>query len=235
MNPVIDSLETIPADPYQWRPQRVKAIRNPEVINPILEPLWSGIRVIAHFQDSENEDEWGHVAVVDEFGDDATQDAPQAVDQLRRAIRARSAVVDGIITREATAGGENTAIGLFPTVNPVKKFFLGGNAAESDVKYEPRGPRREGQPAFVALDLLSVDGQPLFDVALLERKRLLESLIEESELVRVSPWARPPVRTWFNTWRSAGFRGMIMKGSNSRYRPGEETTEWALVERMPRA
>jgi len=230
----IDSLETIPANPLEWRPQRVKGGRYSEVTDPIIEPLWSGIRVLAHYEESENEDEWGRVAVVDEFGDDAGLDAPQALAQLRTAIRARSAVVDGVITREATAGGENTAIGMFPTINPLRKFFLGGTA-ESDVKYEPRGPRREGPPAFVAVDLLSVDGQHLFDVALMERKRLLESLIAEAELVRVSPWARPPVRTWFNTGRSAGFRGMIMKGSNSRYRPGEETSEWAVVERMPRA
>jgi ATP-dependent DNA ligase len=204
-----------------------------DVIDPILEPLWSGTRVLAYYRDSANDDEWGDVEVIDEYGDDATLDAPQAVDQLRRAIGASEAVIDGVMTREATAGGENTAIGLFPTVNPIRKFFLGGTA-ESDVKYEPRGPRREGAAAFVAVDLLSLDDQPLFDVALLERKRLLESLITQSELVRLSPWVRPPVRTWFNTWRSAGFRGLIMKGSNSRYRPGHETSEWALVERMPR-
>lgn len=235
MKSAMESLETVSENPRNWRPQKPKQARYSEVTDPILEPLWTGIRVIAHFEDSENEDEWGRVEVIDEYGDDASDDAPQAVEQLRRQIRARSAVIDGVITKEATAGGENTAIGLFPTVNPVKKFFLGGNAAESDVKYEPRGPRQEGPPAFVAVDLLSVDGQQLFDVALLERKRLLESLIAETDLVRLSPWARPPVRSWFNTWRSAGFRGMIMKGSNSRYRPGEETTQWALVERMPRA
>ena len=230
----IDSLETLPDNPRDWRPQKAKQARYSEVIDPIVEPMWTGIRVLAHFEEADKEDEWGRVTIIDEYGDDATLDAPHAVEQLRRAIRARSAVIDGVITREATAGGENTAIGLFPTVNPLRKFFLGGTAA-SDVKYEPRGPRREGAPAFVALDLLSVDGQHLFDVALLERKRLLQSLIEETELVRVSPWARPPVRSWFNTWRSAGFRGMMMKGSNSRYRPGEETSEWARVERMPKA
>jgi ATP-dependent DNA ligase len=205
----------------------------PEVIDPILEPIWSGTRVLAHYHDSDSEDEWGQVLVFDEFGDDATADGPEAVDHLRRSIKASEAVVDGVITTEATAGGENTAVQLFPTVNPLRKFFLGGTP-DSDVKYEPRGPRRPGMAAFVAVDLLSVDGQPLFDVALLERKRLLESVIEESELVRVSPWVRPPVRTWFNTWRSAGLRGVIMKGSNSRYRPGEQTNEWAYVERMPK-
>jgi hypothetical protein len=234
MRTAIDNLETIPDNPREWRPQRAKHARYSEVVDPILEPLWSGIRVLAHFEDSGSDDEWGRVVIIDEYGDDATIDAPQAAEQLRRAIRARSAVIDGILTREATAGGENISVGLFPTVNPLRKFFLGGTA-ESDVKYEPRGPRREGPPAFVAVDLLSVDGQQLFDVALLERKRILESLIEESELVRVSPWARPPVRTWFNTWRSAGFRGMMMKASNGRYRPGEDTADWALVERMPRA
>jgi ATP-dependent DNA ligase len=205
----------------------------PEVIDPIIEPIWSGTRVLAHYHDSPVEEEWGQVQVLDEYGDDATMDGPEAVDHLRRSINATEAVIDGVITTEATAGGENTQVQLFPTINPIRKFFIGGTV-DNDVKYEPRGPRREGSAAFVAIDLLSIDGETLFDVALLERKRLLESVIEESELVRVSPWVRPPIRTWFNTWRSAGLRGAIMKGSNSRYRPGDETTEWAYVERMPR-
>ncbi len=232
--PDAKALPEIPKDPREWRPQTVKRGRYvPEVIDPILEPIWTGTRVLAYYRDSEIADEWGNVFVIDEYGDDATLDAPQAFDQLRRAVQATEAVIDGVITREATAGGENTAIGMFPTVNPIRKFFLGGTP-ESDVKYEPRGPRREGVAAFVAVDLLSVDDQTLFDAPLLERKRVLESLISQSDLVRVSPWTRPPIRSWFNTWRSAGFRGVIMKGSNSRYRPGEETAEWALVERMPK-
>ena len=184
-----------PRERRDWRPQVVKSGRHvPEVTDPILEPLWTGTRVLAHFRDSEDVEEWGQVQVIDEFGDDASLDAPQAVDQLRRSIQAREAVIDGVITKEATAGGENTAIGLFPTVNPIRKFFLGGTA-RMDVKYEPRGPRREGMSSFVAIDLLSVDDQPLLDAPLLERKRILEAIIEPHELVRISPWARPPVRS----------------------------------------
>ena len=219
-----------------WRPQTVRRGRyTPEIIDPILEPLWSGTRVLAFYRASERDDEeWGTVEVIDEDGDDAAPDGPLAVEQLRRSIRATEAVIDGIITDEATTGGENTAIALFPMVNPVRKFFIGGSR-DNDVKYEPRGPRARGAPAFVALDLLRVDDETLFDAPLLERKRILAGLIEESDLVRVSPWVRPPVRTWFNTWRSAGFRGLMMKSSNSRYRPGGETDQWALVERMPRS
>ncbi len=224
-----------PPQRRDWRPQTIKRGRFvPQIMDPILEPLWSGTRVLAHYRAAELDDEWGTVVVMDGYGDDASADAPMAIDHLRRTVKANEAVIDGVITGEATTTGENTAVQLFPTVNPVRKFFLGGTP-ETDVKYEPRGPRPRGVPAFVAVDLLSIDDQPLFDVPLLERKRILEGLIEESELVRLSPWVRPPVRTWFNTWRSAGLRGVIMKSSNSRYRPGEETTEWAYVERMPRA
>lgn len=221
-------------DPLEWRPQSVQRGRYvPEVINPILEPLWSGTRVLAHYRDSDVPDEWGRVDVVDEDGYDGTELAPHAFDQLRRAVTATEAVIDGIVTTQATAGGEGTANVVFAQSQPVKRLFLGGS--QSDITYAPpKGPRRVGDPAFVALDLLSIDEQSLFDVPLLERKRILDGLIEQSELVRVSPWVRPPVRMWFSTWRSAGFRGLIMKSSNSRYTPGAETNEWAIVERMPR-
>lgn len=223
----------IPANPREWRPQTMPRGRyQPEIIDPIVEPFWSGIRVIAHFRDSGTE-EWGTVEVLDSFGDDATEVAPLAVDHLRRSILASEAVIDGILTNQATAGGEGTSVVVFARSSPVKRLVIGG--AESDIRYDTPKPRpRDSVPAFVALDLLSIDGQTLFDVPLLERKRLLESVIDESELVRVSPWVRPPLRQWFSSWRAAGFRGLILKSSNSRYLPGEETDQWAIVERMPR-
>jgi len=147
-------------------------------------------------------------------------------------VLASEAVLDGVISIQATGGGEGTSAVMFGKTQPVKRLFIGGPG--SDIQYEPRSKPRTGDPAFVALDLLRLDGQTLFDVPLMERKRLLDGLVEQSELVRVSPWVRPPVRSWFATWRAAGFRGVMMKSANSRYTPGATTTEWAVVERMPR-
>ena len=224
----------IPADPREWRPQRVKHGRFvPQIVDPLVEPLWSGTRVIAHYHESDQHDQWGDIEVHDEFGDDATADAPMAVDFLRRSVRATDAVIDGIITTQATGGGEGLAVVLSGRTKPIQRLFIGGPG--SDVTFEPpKYGRHEGQPAFVALDLLSLEDQPLFDVPLLERKRLLEGTIAESELVRLSPVVRPPLRQWFATWRSAGFKGLILKSSNSRYQPGIESPQWATVERMPR-
>ena len=50
--------------------------------------------------------------------------------------------------------------------------------------------------------------------------------------MRISPVARPPLLPWFNSWKAAGLRGVILKAANSRYRPGELTTEWSTVERL---
>jgi ATP-dependent DNA ligase len=86
--------------------------------------------------------------------------------------------------------------------------------------------------AFVAIDLLSIDGQALFDLPLLERKRQLDSLIGVSQYARVTPYARPPVAQWLNSWKSAGFRGVVLKAANSRYRPSDVAGKWAVIERV---
>ena len=224
----------IPANPRDWRPQRIKHGRFvPQIVDPMVEPLWSGTRVIVHYRDSDEHDQWGDIEVIDEYGEDAGEDAPMALDFLRRSVLAAEAVIDGVITTQATGGGEGLSVVLSGRTKPLQRMFIGGPA--SDVTFEPpKDYRHEGQPAFVALDLLSLDNQQLFDVPLLERKRLLEATISESELVRLSPVVRPPLRQWFATWRSAGFKGLIIKASNSRYEPGAQTSQWATVERMPR-
>ncbi|MEA2026893.1 MAG: hypothetical protein U9O18_09390, partial [Chloroflexota bacterium] len=85
---------------------------------------------------------------------------------------------------------------------------------------------------FIAVDLLRVDGASLLDVPLLERKRLLESIIDQGDLVRVSAHVRPPIDTWVGTWKAMGLRGGILKAANSRYHPSDDTIEWRIVERL---
>jgi ATP-dependent DNA ligase len=85
---------------------------------------------------------------------------------------------------------------------------------------------------FVAVDLLLLDGEPLLDVPLLERKRLLDAVLVEGPLVRIGIHVRPPVDPWLGTWRNVGFRMLAYKESNGRYRPGEANPGWASA-RIP--
>jgi bifunctional non-homologous end joining protein LigD len=200
-------------EPRHWRPQRARDGLDPSKIdNPIAEPHWRGIRVLAFFRDSAG-DEWGTVEAIDARGEDALPEAMRAFDQLRRSVSAGEAIIDGIVTTESERRGVDVEFASHP-----------------DPSTEPM----QRDPAFVALDLLRLDDEDLLDVPLLERKRLLDGLISQSPVVRVTPWTGRPLRPWFMTWRRAGFRGIVIKGANSRYVPGSVSNEWTTSNREPR-
>jgi hypothetical protein len=208
---VSDPLATIPTDARLWRPQGVRDGADPnKIVNPLAEPLWIGVRVLALYRDGPRSDEWGPIEAFDEKGVPALERASRAFDQLRRSIHATEAVIDGVITQQAWNHGVDMDFG-------------------SDDR-----SRENSDPAFVALDLLRVDDEPLFDVPLLERKRLLDGLLGQSPLVRISPWTMTPIRPWFRTWRRAGFPGIVIKAANSRYVPGTISLEWTDTDKEPK-
>jgi hypothetical protein len=225
--------QAIPADPHEWRPQSARRGRRmPEIHDPIVEPLWDGIHVIAHFRAEQDGLENATLELIDTDGEEVSHVAPGTALELSRAIMALDAVVDGVLTPQATA--DSTGISMVASTHvPATSLII---PHKPEVTHEPRRGAQTGEElAFVAVDLLSVDGQLLLDLPLLERKRQLESLLIQSELVRVSVYTRPPVKPWLSSWKSAGFRGVVLKAANSRYRPGDETTEWAVVSRESQA
>ncbi len=147
-------------------------------------------------------------------------------------------MLDGYLTRQATpAVGTVYLVGSeIPTAAQMTSQMLVGRGlnsravskAEEDVNKE----LRENPLAFVAVDLIVLDGQPLLDIPLLERKRLLESVVREAELVRRGAYIRPPVDTWLASWRTVGFRELAYKSANGRYLPGEINDSWAIA-RIP--
>jgi ATP-dependent DNA ligase len=219
-----------------WRPMAFGTQRPRQIKDALCEPLWGGERVFV--------DVAGHeVHIRDVDGDEL-----EGYDDLRAAI-AESAVagellLDGYLlpaplreTRgaEALPGSDAT-----PTARQMGMQLLLGRGGvskakearkledERHVELEPSGPA-----AFVAVDVLWLDGEPLLDVPLLERKRLLESVLLEHELVRRTMLVRPPVEPWFGQWRALGFREFALKGANSRYRPGSVSPHWATAQ-IPR-
>ena len=87
----------------------------------------------------------------------------------------------------------------------------------------------EMRRAFVAWDLVELDGQRLHDIPYQERRRLLESVIMESIRVRISPAVRPPIRGWLAAWQADGFTHFVAKQPNSRYWPGKTAPDWLQV------
>lgn len=199
--------------------------------DPILEPRWSGRHVLAHFdleRDGPDADPW--LRLIDDKGDDATDTEPAVVHDLASAILAIDAVIDGYLTDEATRSGEGVL-----TTTAIQTSQFGTFFRAPDLEVAELVPAEDEPPprvAFVAIDLLRIDGQALLDVPLLERKRILDGLIRQSELVRVTPYTRPPIRSWLTTWKAAGFEGAVIKAANSRYVPSSVTDQWTVVTKL---
>jgi bifunctional non-homologous end joining protein LigD len=226
-----------PDDPRDWTPMRpYQGRRKFDIIDPVAEPLWSGVRVLVHFRSRPGDEPPAEVKLIEELGVDLSEELPALSEAVGRGVMALDAIIDGVVSRQVGLDGVGAA--PIPEVRASATSLLMRNSAELDVV--PRGAI-EDSPAtivpidgFIAVDLLRVDGISLLDVPLLERKRILESVIKEGELLRTSAHVRPPIETWISTWKAMGLRGGILKAANSRYHPGDDSIEWRLVERVGR-
>jgi ATP-dependent DNA ligase len=207
--------------------------REPKHIrDPICEPLWAGRRTIVHVDRA-------NVTIRDEESAEI-----EGFDELREAIRgatlATELVADGYLVPGPLRSnpGPELAPGSESMLTPgqlTRQMFLGGggrNARREAI--ELAEARRvalppDGPTAFIAIDLLWLDGEPFLDVPLLERRRLLESALAEVDLVRRSVAVRPPVEAWYAQWKAVGIQEYAVKDANSRYVPGGESRDWVAA------
>jgi bifunctional non-homologous end joining protein LigD len=101
----------------------------------------------------------------------------------------------------------------------------------------------EGRPSFSAMqkgeagtpsvyyvfDVLEVDGEPLLDEPLTERRRRLDGLLDgRVRTVRVSE-AFDDGRALLDAAKEQGLEGVIAKRDESRYHPGRRTRDWLKI------
>jgi hypothetical protein len=209
------------------------------IAEPVVEPLWSGLRVIAAAHDGQG------VLLDDGVDVPAHQHLAEALAKTV-AVTATSVILDAYVTKQVAS--EEPGVGVYTGVTDLP---TAGNMLMGSLVGRGRRPRREqlaedlghelaaeqideDDPVnLVAVDLLWLDGEWLLDAPLLERKRLLEAILPGDPLVRASMFVRPPIERWVGSWRAQGFRGLAFKGANSRYRPGEVAKDW-ITRPMPR-
>jgi ATP-dependent DNA ligase len=218
-------------DPTQrraWRPQAFGRRAARHIDDPLVEPLWSGIRVLAHVAGRD-------VEFLDASGE--RQDWPDTAEALGGAVQADTAVLDGYLTTEASGDGVGVVAGPNPELPSAKQMtrqmFVGGGGRNRraellDSIEAAAAPvlNTADDVVFVAVDMLMFDDETLLDVPLLERKRLLESVLVEGRLVRRSIHVRLPIDVWLRTWRNLGFQWVAYKEANSRYTPGAANEDW---------
>jgi hypothetical protein len=219
-----------------WRPQRPGRRGARDIPDALVEPDWGGLRVVAALSaDQAALYREGEVVSVPE----------EILQALLDGFEAVGAIVEGNVTTSAL----RSSAGAFPEAPKVERPpILVPRVLRSSVKDDPYVHSRDHEVAvekaapvtiealargekhaFVATDLLWLDGQPLDDVPLLERKRLLEAVLSESFLVRVSTFVRPSAVMTLVSWGSLGFKELSYRASNSHYLAGEINDDWATA------
>ena len=223
-----------PLDPTEWRPQRFGRTRFRDIADPIVEPNWGGVRVIARI--GPGPDGSPGITLTYEDGLDCTDEFGAQAQAIAAAALADELVLDGYLTVEPTQETVGVALptGELPTRGQLlTQMFTGSRARRPEPRLEPRRKLDAERPiAIVAVDLLSIDGSSLIDVPLLERKRLLDGALKIGEMVRITPYVRPPIGSFALTWRALGFRELAYKPANGRYLPTGEPSDWG-VESIP--
>jgi len=226
--------ETTPSGPREilatLRPQTYGKGSASHVRDPIVEPLWTGIRALAAV-DADG------ATLVDEAGG-AIMEMEAVLDALVAGARAGGVIIDGFLTKQTTEGrtGVYIASDDMPSMGSLMGLRRNRTTDVSKLKEESLEAQHFGPDdviSYVLIDLLWLDDTSLVDVPLLERRRLLDSVIEESDLLRLGPFVRPPIENWATSWRAQGFAGLTFKAANSRYLPGEPNPDW-VISGMPR-
>ena len=218
-----------------WAPQLPGRVGPRDVDDPLVEPDWGGLRVVVASSGTS----------IEVFRPGAPVPLPDVLHAaLAEAARGVGAVIEGHLST-APLGGTTVLVPPRPSVPRSAMFFPRLGRSRKDDPYvharhhlsrmEKEAPAvldalAEGEAfAFVATDLLWLDGQSLLDVPMLERKRLLDGLLAVAELVRVTPFVKPTAVMTLVGWGAMGFRELSWRGANSRYLAGRENPAWAVA------
>lgn len=170
----------------------------------LFEPWWGGRRALVFVGPADAPGD-GDVRIVDADGVDRTAALPELAGTAVR-IAARSAVLDG----ELVVVDED------------------GRADDEALGSRLRG--EEGRPvAFLAFDLLHLDGRSLLGQPLVRRREALRRVLRPGDEVVAVPAIATEGRALFAAIAAQGLAGMMARQRQGPYLPGTRSRLWRLV------
>jgi bifunctional non-homologous end joining protein LigD len=147
---------------------------------------------------------------------DMTAQFPELID-MHRQLAARNAVVDG----EIVALDHNGR----PSFERMQDRFH--RTPEELARNKGRVPVQ-----FLAFDLLWLDGRPLLDLPLVERRARLNEVLVETRDIRLSQVVQGDGRRFFEQVRELELEGIVAKRAASPYRPGSRSPDWRKIKAL---
>jgi bifunctional non-homologous end joining protein LigD len=198
-------LATLPNLPEGLRPMRPKPAAEPfDSEAHVFEPWWGGLRALAYVGPSDAAG-GGDVRVIDDAGRDVGARLPELAGMAVR-LDARSAVLDGELVATDEAG-------------------LADNA-----ELERRIAGDGGRPvAFLAFDLLHLDGRSLLATPLHRRREALKRILHPGDEVVAVPAIAAEGRALHAAAAAQGIAGILARQRTSPYLPGVTSRLWRYV------
>jgi bifunctional non-homologous end joining protein LigD len=199
-------LETdLPNPPASLRPMRARTVAAPfDSPDHLFEPSWGGRRALVYVGPAETEGA-GDVALVGEDGAPIVPVPPELVG-LGVRVAARSAVLDGELVVVDAAG-----------------------RVEAD-ELRRRLAGAPGRPvAFLAFDLLHLDGRSLLALPLERRRDLLRRVLRPADEVVAVPAIAGEGRALFEAVAAQGLAGVLARHRASPYLPGMRSRLWRFI------
>jgi bifunctional non-homologous end joining protein LigD len=142
----------------------------------------------------------GDAKLVSRNGNDLTQRFEPVAKELVKALRTPDAVVDGEVVALDTDG---------------KASFSAMQKGSTRLAYE-------------VFDVLEVDGEPLLDLPLTERRARLEKLLARNSVVQLSG-SFEDGEALLEAAREQGLEGVMAKRASSRYQEGKRNRDWLKI------
>lgn len=108
----------------------------------------------------------------------------------------------------------------------VTDFFAVQKRALLRDDFKIRIAAKQYPATFTAFDVLEIEGNSLMQTPLIERKNMLEVLIEENERLNISRYIEEQGMRLFELTKEKGLEGIVAKEKSSLYYEGKRTKEW---------
>ncbi len=189
--------------PATIRPMLARLTRRPfDSPAHIFELKWDGMRALAFL-------EGGRLRLQARNLKDLTKRFPD-LRGLPQAVAADRTVLDGELVCLDADGRPSYSL---------LRERLRGNAAHPRVHY-------------IAFDALFVGGRPLIGHRLIERKRLLASVLEGNDVAQASEFIEGDGKAFFDATCEHGLEGVMAKEKASPYLPGARSSSWQKIKRL---
>jgi|Deesub1362A_J573_1020465.scaffolds.fasta_scaffold00151_10 DNA ligase D-like protein (predicted ligase)/DNA ligase D-like protein (predicted 3'-phosphoesterase) len=85
---------------------------------------------------------------------------------------------------------------------------------------------------YVIFDILEKEGEPLLDLPLTERKKMLEEFVKEGKYVVLSIYVEEIGEAYYEAAIKRGMEGIIAKKKQSSYKPGRRSSDWLKIKKI---